>query len=107
MNIMLANVSERTREIGIRRAVGATKLYILAQFLVETVLVCLAGGAIGILLGYVMGDVITRVAGWPTAFSAFSVVIAVATSLTVGLVFGIFPARRAANLHPVQALRSE
>ncbi len=105
MNIMLANVSERTREIGIRRAIGATKGAILAQFLIETVFICLAGGAIGILLGFVMAKIITRYAGWQTGFSLVSILLAFGTSASVGLIFGLFPARRAAQWDPVQALR--
>jgi putative ABC transport system permease protein len=107
MNIMLANVSERTREIGIRRAVGATRRDILGQFLIETVMVCLVGGAIGILFGFGLATVITAYAKWQTAFSFASVIIAVGTSVTVGLIFGLFPARRAADLDPVTALRIE
>ena len=107
MNIMLANVSERTREIGIRRAIGATKRDILIQFLIETVLVCLLGGTIGVLLGFGMAQLIAEFAGWATAFSPLSVPIALGTSVVIGVVFGIIPARRAAQLHPVQALRFE
>jgi putative ABC transport system permease protein len=107
MNIMLANISERTREIGIRRAVGATKTDIVGQFLVETVFICLAGGVIGILLGFGMANVVTLYAGWQTGFSMASVLIAFGTSASVGLIFGLFPARRAAQLNPVQALRFE
>ncbi len=107
MNIMLANVSERTREIGIRRAIGATKGDILAQFLIETVLICLGGGTIGILLGFGMAQVNNLYAKWETAFSLVSVLIAFGTSASVGLLFGLFPARRAAQLNPVQALRFE
>ncbi len=107
MNIMLANVSERTREIGIRRAIGATKGAILAQFIIETVLICLAGGVLGILLGLGIAQGVTLYAGWETAFSLPSVLIAFGTSALVGLLFGIFPARRAAQLNPVEALRFE
>ncbi len=107
MNIMLANVSERTREIGIRRAIGATKGDILAQFLVETVLICLAGGVIGILLGFGIATAITLFAMWETGFSLTSVLVAFGTAASVGLIFGLFPARRAAHLDPVQALRFE
>lgn len=107
MNIMLANVSERTREIGIRRAIGATKGDILVQFLIETVLICLTGGILGIVLGVGMAKMITLYAKWETGFSLTSVVIAFGTSASVGLLFGLFPARRAAQLDPVQALRSE
>jgi putative ABC transport system permease protein len=104
---MLANVSERTREIGIRRAIGATKGDILVQFIIETVLICLTGGILGILLGVGMAKLITLYAKWETGFSFNSVVIAFGTSASVGLLFGLFPARRAAQLDPVQALRSE
>ncbi len=107
MNIMLANVSERTREIGIRRAIGATKRDIMVQFLIEAVLICLVGGAIGAVLGFGIAQIIARFADWATAFSPSSVPIALGTAVVVGLVFGIIPARRAAALHPVQALRAE
>jgi putative ABC transport system permease protein len=107
MNIMLANVSERTREVGIRRAIGATKRDILTQFIIETVLICLAGGMIGIVLGIGMAKVITLYAGWRTGFSFASILIACGTSASVGLLFGLLPARRAAQLDPVQALRFE
>lgn len=107
MNVMLANVSERTREIGIRRAIGATERDILIQFLVETVLICLVGGSLGIVLGFGIAEIITLFAGWPTGFSVVSVVIAFVTSVSVGLLFGLSPARRAAQLNPVQALRFE
>jgi putative ABC transport system permease protein len=106
MNIMLANVTERTREIGIRRAVGATKGEILLQFLIEAVLVCFAGGLLGILLGFVMAAAITFYAGWATGFSPVSVLLAFGTTAMVGLFFGLFPARRAAELDPVRALRA-
>ncbi|TMB19275.1 MAG: FtsX-like permease family protein [Deltaproteobacteria bacterium] len=107
MNIMLANVSERTREIGVRRAIGASKRDVLRQFLIETVLVCLAGGTIGTVIGFGMAKGITLYAGWATAFSLVSVLIAFGTAASVGLLFGLFPARQAAELHPVQALRFE
>jgi putative ABC transport system permease protein len=107
MNIMLANVSERRREIGIRRAIGATKAAILGQFLIETVLVCLAGGVIGIVLGFAMARIVTFYAGWDTAFSVGGILVAFGTATAVGVIFGLFPARRAAELNPVQALRFE
>ena len=103
---MLANVSERRREIGVRRAIGARQRDILIQFLIETVLVCLAGGFIGIFLGFAMGWIISFYAQWETAFSLLGVAVAFGTSVGVGIVFGLFPARRAAQLDPVQALRS-
>jgi putative ABC transport system permease protein len=105
MNIMLANVSERTREIGVRRALGATKRDIVAQFLVETILICLAGGVIGVVLGFGLAVLITVLAGWDTAFSLSSVLIAFGTAASVGVIFGLIPARQAAQLHPVEALR--
>ena len=107
MNIMLANVSERTREVGIRRAVGATKGDIMVQFVIETVIICLAGGTIGILLGFGMAKAITLYAEWETGFDLSSVLIAFGTSVSAGLLFGLFPARRAAQLDPVHALRFE
>jgi putative ABC transport system permease protein len=107
MNIMLANVSERTREIGIRRAIGATKGDILVQFIIETVLICLAGGVLGNLVGFGLAKTITLYAKWETGFSVASILIAFGTSASIGLLFGLFPARRAAQLNPVQALRSE
>jgi putative ABC transport system permease protein len=100
-------VSERTREIGIRRALGATKRDIISEFLVETVLICLAGGIIGILFGFGMAVFITVFAGWETGFSIASVLVAFGTSASVGLLFGLFPARRAAELNPVEALRAQ
>jgi putative ABC transport system permease protein len=107
MNIMLATVSERTREIGIRRAIGATKGDILGQFLIETVLICLVGGFLGILLGFAIATIITLYAGWKTGFSLGSILLAFGASATVALLFGLFPARRAAQLDPIQALRLE
>jgi putative ABC transport system permease protein len=107
MNIMLANVSERTREIGIRRAIGATKGDILVQFIIETVLICLTGGVLGNLVGFGLARTITLYAKWETGFSMTSILIAFGTSASIGLLFGLFPARRAAQLDPVQALRSE
>jgi putative ABC transport system permease protein len=107
MNIMLANVSERTREIGIRRAIGATKGDILVQFIIETVLICLTGGVLGNLVGFGLARTITLYAKWETGFSMSSILIAFGTSASIGLLFGLFPARRAAQLDPVQALRSE
>ena len=107
MNIMLANVSERTREIGIRRAIGATREDIVVQFIIETVLICLAGGVLGILLGVALANIVTLYAGWETAFSLTGIIVAFGTAATVGLVFGLFPARQAAQMDPVQALRFE
>ncbi|MBI3780995.1 MAG: FtsX-like permease family protein [candidate division NC10 bacterium] len=93
--------------IGIRRAIGATKRDILGQFLIETILIFSAGGTIGILLGCGMTKVITLYARWETGFTLASVFVAFGTSASIGLTFGLFPARRAAHLNPVQTLRFE
>jgi putative ABC transport system permease protein len=107
MNIMLVSVTERTREIGIRKALGATKLNILFQFLIEAVVLCLLGGSIGIVLGTGGAVAFHRFAGWNTEVGVSSVVIAFAFSAFVGVVFGVYPARRAASLDPITALRYE
>jgi putative ABC transport system permease protein len=107
MNVMLTTVTERTREIGIRRAVGATRNAILGQFLIETVLISAAGGVLGILLGFGMAQGINLFAGWETALSPTSTLVALGVSASVGVVFGIYPARRAALMDPIRALRFE
>ena len=107
MNIMLVSVTERTREIGIRMALGATRFSILLQFLVESVTLCLLGGLIGIGLGSGAATLLSRFAGWQTFVSPLSVGLAFAFSVGVGLFFGIMPARRAARLDPIEALRYE
>ncbi len=107
MNIMLVSVTERTREIGIRMALGATRFSILLQFLVESVTLCLLGGGLGILLGTVAARTLSRFAGWEVFVSPESVGMASAFSVGVGLFFGIMPARRAARLDPIEALRYE
>jgi ABC-type antimicrobial peptide transport system permease subunit len=107
MNIMLASVTERTKEIGIRRALGATERDILIQFLNETVLVSATGGMIGVILGAIMAKAINLFAGWDTVISLFSVVISFGISALVGVVFGIYPARQAAKMNPIAALRFE
>jgi putative ABC transport system permease protein len=107
MNVMLTTVAERTQEIGIRRAVGATEGRILAQFLIETVLVSVLGGAAGIALGFGMAKGISLFAGWQTVLSPLSVALAFGISALVGIVFGIYPARRAARMNPITALRFE
>ncbi|MBM3326006.1 MAG: FtsX-like permease family protein [Calditrichaeota bacterium] len=107
MNIMLASVLERTREIGIRRAVGARRADIARQFLLEAVLLSLIGGLIGVGLGFALAKGISLYAGWETAVSVWSVLAAVAVSAGVGILFGYFPARRAARLDPIEALRYE
>jgi putative ABC transport system permease protein len=107
MNIMLVSVSERTREIGIRRSLGARSRDILAQFLVEAIVLSLFGGMIGIALGVVASRIVTVLAEWETTIAPESVALAFAFSALVGLVFGIYPARRAARLDPIEALRHE
>ncbi len=107
MNIMLASVTERTREIGIRRSVGATQHDILRQFLNETVLISASGGLVGIILGTIMAKSINVFAGWDTVISPFSVIVAFGISALVGIVFGMYPARQAAMLDPIAALRYE
>jgi putative ABC transport system permease protein len=107
MNIMLVSVRERTREIGIRKAIGARGRDILAQFLVEALTLSLLGGAIGIVLGVVVSALIGALAGWGFAFNAATVLVAVIFSLGVGIVFGVWPARQAARLDPIAALRYE
>lgn len=107
MNIMLASVTERTREIGIRRAIGARRRQIIAQFLIETVVLSFSGGLIGIGLGVLIPWLIERIAGMPTIVSLYSLVLSLGISVTVGIVFGIYPAFRAARLDPIEALRHE
>ncbi len=107
MNIMLATILERTREIGVRRAIGATRKDILGQFLIEAVLLSFTGGLIGILLGFIMTKIISTYAHWKTIVDFSSVLLAFIVSASVGIVFGIFPARKASMLDPIEALRYE
>ncbi len=107
MNIMLVSVTERTREIGVRKALGATRRAVLLQFLLEATVLCLVGGALGIAFGFGASAALSSLAGWNTAVSPDAVLLAVVFSATVGLFFGIWPARRAARLDPIVALRYE
>jgi putative ABC transport system permease protein len=107
MNIMLVSVTERTREIGIRKALGATRRNVLLQFLIEAVVLCCMGGIIGILVGSVGAFVMSRTAGWNTQVSPGAIGLAFAFSAIVGILFGVWPARRAAVLDPIVALRYE
>lgn len=107
MNIMLVSVTERTREIGIRMAMGATRRQVLTQFLLEALVLCLVGGFVGIALGFGASKTLANLANWSTAVSPQSVGMAVAFSALVGLFFGAWPARRAASLDPIEALRYE
>ena len=107
MNIMLVSVTERTREIGLRMAVGARARDILRQFLVEAALLCFLGGVIGIVLGRLCSWTVAQVKGWPTEVSLPAVLGAVGVSLLVGLGFGYYPAWKASRLDPIEALRYE
>jgi putative ABC transport system permease protein len=107
MNIMLAAILERTREIGVRRAVGARQSDIVRQFVIEAVLISFAGGLVGIVLGFVMSELIAWFAGWSTVVTVGSILLAFLVSISVGLVFGIYPAMKAARLDPVEAIRYE
>ncbi len=107
MNIMLASVMERTHEIGIRRAVGATQRDVTVQFLAEALLMTLSGGLAGILLGLLVSGGVSSYAGWATKVSPGAVILGFAVSVAVGLVFGIYPATRAAQLDPIDAVRYE
>jgi putative ABC transport system permease protein len=107
MNIMLATVLERTSEIGVRRAVGATRRDIRVQFLAEAVVICLLGCAIGLLLGQGISRLISAYAHWPTVVSVFSIFLATGVSSLVGIVFGLYPAARAAQLDVIESLRHE
>ena len=107
MNIMLASVLERTHEIGIRRTVGATRRDVTLQFLTESLLMTLSGGAVGIVAGVAVSFGITAYAGWSTSVSPAAVLLAISVSFAVGLSFGIYPATKAAELQPIEALRYE
>jgi len=107
MNIMLVSVTERTREIGVRKAMGATRKAILFQFLIEALVLCILGGILGVAVGWGGAQVITQLAQWDTAVSTMAVVMALGFSAGIGLFFGIWPAQRAAKLDPIDALRYE
>jgi len=107
MNIMLVSVTERTREIGIRMAIGATEADVQRQFLIEAVVLSMIGGAIGIVFGVGSSLIITNVLGWPVLVSPLAIVTAVVFSAAVGIFFGFYPARKAAGLDPIEALRYE
>src|SRR4029077_5297095 len=107
MNIMLASILERTREIGLRRAVGARQSDVVRQFVVEAVMISFVVGSFGIVFGFVMSRLIAWLAGWSTIVTATSILLAFFVSIAVGLVFGIYPAVKAARLDPVEAIRYE
>jgi putative ABC transport system permease protein len=107
MNIMLAGILERTREIGVRRAVGARRVDIVRQFLIEATLISIVGGLIGIVFGFGMSRVIALLAGWSTIVTLSSILLAFLVSVSVGLIFGTYPAVKAARLDPAEAIRYE
>jgi len=107
MNIMLVSVTERTREIGVRKALGATRRAVLLQFLLEATTLCFFGGLLGIGFGFAASKTLSSMANWNTSVSPEAVLLAVAFSGIVGIFFGMWPARRAASLDPIAALRYE
>lgn len=107
MNIMLVSVTERTSEIGLKKAIGARKRRILAQFLTEAAVLTSIGGLIGVGAGIVMAQVISRMSKTPVAISVPSIILSVAFSMIIGIVFGLLPSVKAANLNPIDALRRE
>lgn len=107
MNIMLVSVTERTREIGLRKAIGARNVDIMIQFLIEAALIAFIGGIAGVVLGAGISSLIAAVAGWAVKLSAFSVALATGFSLAIGVLFGSWPAHQASQLNPIEALRYE
>ena len=108
MNIMLVSVTERTREIGIRMAIGAKQYDILLQFLIESVLICVLGGGLGVAFSLTLGWLVNTFAtGFGMLFSTASIVLALACSSSIGIIFGYMPAKNASNLNPIDALASE
>jgi hypothetical protein len=107
MNIMLVSVRERTREIGVRMAVGARRRDVLMQFLVKAIVVSIFGGPLGIAFGYLVAMMVARLGGWATVVPLYAVFLSLGVSIAIGIVFGVGPARRASRLDPVEALRQE
>ena len=107
MNIMMVSVTERTREIGIRKALGATFMNIMTQFLIESMVIGVVGGLIGIVFGCLASQVIAKVGNFTTVITMTPIIVSFAFSVGIGLFFGIYPARKAAKLDPIEALRYE
>jgi len=107
MNIMLVSVTERTREIGIRKALGAKRDDVLLQFLIESVILALIGGALGVLSGILIAEVVTALIGMPSSIKLWAVCAGLFVAGTVGVFFGVYPARKAARMDPIVALRFE
>ena len=107
MNIMLVSVTERTSEIGLKKAIGARKNRILFQFLTEAAVLTSLGGVIGVIVGLILSKIISKVASIPVAISVPAIVISVVFSMVIGIVFGLLPSVKAANLNPIDALRRE
>jgi len=106
MNIMLATVTQRQREIGIRRCIGASRADIIRQFLIECLVITIVGGLIGVVMGVEMARLISTYAKWPTVVSGQAILLSLAVASITGVVFGLYPATRAASIQPVEALRS-
>ena len=107
MNIMLVSITERTREIGTRKALGATNTSIRTQFIVEAIIICLIGGAIGILFGVLGGKLAASILGYPASPSITSIIVSLLFSMATGVFFGYYPANKAAKMNPIDALRYE
>ena len=107
MNILLVSVTERTREIGLRMAIGARRVHVLLQFLAEAVLISVSGGIAGIVAGIVISEIIALFSKWSSSVSLTAIAVGFAFSAAVGIFFGYYPARKAAGLDPIQALRYE
>ncbi|OGF45799.1 MAG: MacB family efflux pump subunit [Candidatus Firestonebacteria bacterium RIFOXYC2_FULL_39_67] len=107
MNIMLVSVTERTKEIGLRKAIGAQEKDIMMQFLIEAIVMTVSGGIIGVIFGELISFIMAKLTGWPVIVTTLSIVVSTIFSATIGLIFGIFPARKAAKLNPIEALRFE